>query len=152
VKQIIRQVSPTFDERSYGFGNLVDLLRAAQKEAIVRVERDRQGVIRVFQSANAPAPTATVSPDESSAANVETELEPAADVAAAAAEIGVAVPQVPVATLEQVRGGQAPDEATEPSSEAKAPQRRRRRPATAPQAAAPARPARRRRALKPQAS
>ena len=49
VKQIIRQTNPSFDERAYGFANLVDLLRAAHKDGLVRVDRDRQGVIRVFQ-------------------------------------------------------------------------------------------------------
>jgi uncharacterized LabA/DUF88 family protein len=62
VKQIIRQVSPSFDERAYGFGSLVDLLRAAQKEGVVRVERDRRGGIRVFEgpqlAAAAKAPAA----------------------------------------------------------------------------------------------
>ena len=56
VKQVIRQVNATFDERAYGFANLVDLLRAAHKEGIVRVDRDRQGVVRVFQSGSAAAP------------------------------------------------------------------------------------------------
>ena len=54
VKQVFRQASPPFDERAYGFGNLVDLLRAAQKDGVVRMERDRQGVVRVFQGAAAP--------------------------------------------------------------------------------------------------
>jgi uncharacterized LabA/DUF88 family protein len=54
VKQILRQASASFDERAYGFGNLVDLLRAAHKEGMLRVERDRQGVIRVFKGAAAP--------------------------------------------------------------------------------------------------
>ncbi len=49
VKQLLRQVNATFDERAYGFANLVDLLRAAAKENLVRVDRDRQGVVRVFQ-------------------------------------------------------------------------------------------------------
>jgi len=49
VKQVIRQTSSSFDERAYGFANLTDLLRAAHREGIVRVDRDRQGVIRVFQ-------------------------------------------------------------------------------------------------------
>ena len=57
VKQLIRQVEPGFDERAYGFANLVDLLRAATKDGFVRVDRDRQGVIRVFQG-TAPAGTA----------------------------------------------------------------------------------------------
>jgi hypothetical protein len=54
VKQILRQAPTPFDERAFGFGSLVDLLRAAQKENIVRVERDRQGVIRVFQGSAPP--------------------------------------------------------------------------------------------------
>ena len=54
VKQMFRQATPVFDERAYGYGTLVDLLRAAQKEGIVRLERDRQGVVRVFQGAGTP--------------------------------------------------------------------------------------------------
>jgi len=55
VKQVFRQVTPVFDERAYGYASLVDLLRAAQKEGLVRMDRDRQGVVRVFQGAAAPA-------------------------------------------------------------------------------------------------
>jgi uncharacterized LabA/DUF88 family protein len=58
VKQVFRQTSPAFDERAFGYANLVDLLRAAQKDGIVRMERDRQGVVRVFQGAGAAAPRA----------------------------------------------------------------------------------------------
>ena len=47
-KQFIRSVDPTFDERKFGFGNLQDLLRACQREGLFRIERDRQGVIRLF--------------------------------------------------------------------------------------------------------
>lgn len=47
VKQILRGAEPTFDERRYG--NLVELLRAVQREGLVRLDRDRQGVMRVFQ-------------------------------------------------------------------------------------------------------
>ncbi|HKW00814.1 MAG TPA: NYN domain-containing protein [Vicinamibacterales bacterium] len=54
VKQLLRQPATRLDERAYGFGNLVDLLRAAQKEGVLRVDRDRQGVIRVFQGTDAP--------------------------------------------------------------------------------------------------
>jgi len=49
VKQLFRQTTPPFDERAYGYASLVDLLRAAHKDGIVRVDRDRQGVVRVFQ-------------------------------------------------------------------------------------------------------
>ena len=37
-----------FDERQYGFGGLMDLLRACQRESLLRVERDRRGGLRVF--------------------------------------------------------------------------------------------------------
>ena len=47
-KQFMRGVDPQFDERKYGFGTLQDLLRACQREGLFRIERDRQGVIRLF--------------------------------------------------------------------------------------------------------
>jgi len=59
VKQILRQAPGGFDERRYGFGGLMDLLRACQKEGFIRIERDRRGGLRVFagpvlQSRSAP--------------------------------------------------------------------------------------------------
>ena len=48
VKQIIRAADATFDERRYGFGGLMDLLRAVQKDGFIRMERDRRGGLRVF--------------------------------------------------------------------------------------------------------
>jgi hypothetical protein len=55
VKQILR--AGGFDERRYGFGGLIDLLRACQREGLVRMERDRRGGLRVFQgTAIRPAP------------------------------------------------------------------------------------------------
>jgi uncharacterized LabA/DUF88 family protein len=62
VKQILRQTDGGFDERRYGFGGLMDLLKACQREGFVRVERDRRGGLRVFQgsalqgSGQPPAP------------------------------------------------------------------------------------------------
>jgi uncharacterized LabA/DUF88 family protein len=56
VKQIFRQTTPPFDERAYGYAGLVELLRAAQKEGLVRLDRDRQGVVRVFQGASPATP------------------------------------------------------------------------------------------------
>jgi uncharacterized LabA/DUF88 family protein len=47
-KQFMRAIDPQFDERKYGFGTLQDLLRACQREGLFRIERDRQGVIRLF--------------------------------------------------------------------------------------------------------
>ena len=46
-KQIFRQAG--FDERRYGFSGLIELLRACQRDGLIRLERDRRGGLRVFQ-------------------------------------------------------------------------------------------------------
>jgi hypothetical protein len=46
-KQVFRAAS--FDERRYGYGGLMDLLRALQRDGFVRLERDRRGGLRAFQ-------------------------------------------------------------------------------------------------------
>jgi uncharacterized protein (TIGR00288 family) len=51
-KQFLRTAIDGFDERKYGFSSVVDLLRAAGKEGVLRIERDRQGAIRVFPGPN----------------------------------------------------------------------------------------------------
>jgi hypothetical protein len=51
-KQFLKNAQPDFDERRYGSIN--DLMRACQKDGLVRLERDRQGGLRVFAS-NGPA-------------------------------------------------------------------------------------------------
>ena len=59
VKQTLRAAPGGYDERRYGFGGLMDLLRALQRESIVRLERDRRGGLRVFAGqALKPAPPA----------------------------------------------------------------------------------------------
>jgi len=64
VKQIIRAGANGFDERRYGFNGLMDLLRACQREGILRLERDRRGGLRVFpgQALQRPAPTRASQP------------------------------------------------------------------------------------------
>jgi uncharacterized protein (TIGR00288 family) len=69
IKQIIRAADATFDERRYGFGGLMDLLRACQREGLIRMERDRRGGLRVFpgaglQRAAQVLPQADVAQDE----------------------------------------------------------------------------------------
>ncbi len=51
VKQLLRAADSSFDERRYGFGGLMDLLRACQRESLMRLERDRRGGLRVFPGA-----------------------------------------------------------------------------------------------------
>jgi uncharacterized protein (TIGR00288 family) len=56
-KQFLRSAVSGFDERNYGFASVVDLLRAAGKEGVLRIERDRQGAVRIFPGAGmAPRP------------------------------------------------------------------------------------------------
>ncbi|MEO7271823.1 MAG: NYN domain-containing protein [Vicinamibacterales bacterium] len=47
-KQFLRNVDSAFDERKFGFASLVDLMRACQRDGLFRIERDRQGVMRIF--------------------------------------------------------------------------------------------------------
>ena len=43
-----------FDERRLGFGTIVELLRACQREGVFRLDRDRQGVLRVRPTSAPP--------------------------------------------------------------------------------------------------
>ncbi|MGE3178563.1 MAG: NYN domain-containing protein, partial [Vicinamibacterales bacterium] len=72
VKQILRAAS--FDERRYGFGGLIDLLRACQRESLVRLERDRRGGLRVFQGQALPR-NAAPRPEPVSAPAVPLDVE-----------------------------------------------------------------------------
>ncbi len=48
MKQFIKASDPDFDERAFGFSGLQDLARHAQKAGLFRLERNRQGVLRIF--------------------------------------------------------------------------------------------------------
>ena len=56
VKQAMRAADPGFDERKHG--NLVEILRSVQRDGLVRLDRDRQGVLRVFQGPQLRVPVA----------------------------------------------------------------------------------------------
>ncbi|MEZ5283668.1 MAG: NYN domain-containing protein [Vicinamibacterales bacterium] len=45
-KQFLRAAVPSFDERKYG--SIAELMRACQKDGLLKLERDRQGGLRVF--------------------------------------------------------------------------------------------------------
>ena len=51
-KQFLKNAQPDFDERKYG--SIADLMRACQKDGILRLERDRQGGLRVFVGGSGP--------------------------------------------------------------------------------------------------
>ncbi len=48
VKQFIKNAAPTFDEHRYGFHSFLEIVRAAQRSGVFRLERNRQGILRVF--------------------------------------------------------------------------------------------------------
>ena len=77
-KQILRAAA--FDERRYGFGGLMDLVRACGREGLLRAERDRRGGIRIFRgSALGPAVTPPVDDNIGNRAPMVATPEPAFD-------------------------------------------------------------------------
>ena len=96
-KQFMRAVDPQFDERQYGFGTLQDLLRACQREGLFRIERDRQGVIRLFPG-NIMQPSTGVDDEEE---DLQPEAQPQSGGGAVggwADEAGAAMDAEPVPT------------------------------------------------------
>jgi uncharacterized protein (TIGR00288 family) len=84
-KQYLRNAIENFDERKYGFASVVDLLRAAGKEGVLRIERDRQGAVRVFPGPNlAPKTAAAAESDveetEEVVVDAPAETEPDAEI------------------------------------------------------------------------
>jgi uncharacterized protein (TIGR00288 family) len=83
-KQFLRSAIEGFDERKYGFASVVDLLRAAGKEGVLRIERDRQGAVRVFPGSTltprAAAPTSATEPEVDLDENVDVAV-PAENIA-----------------------------------------------------------------------
>ena len=63
-KQFLKTRIDGFDERKYGFASVVDLLRAAAKEGVLKLERDRHGAFRVFGGPKLMAPAVPVDVDE----------------------------------------------------------------------------------------
>jgi hypothetical protein len=107
---------------------VVDLLRAAGKEGVLKVERDRQGAIRLFPGANlAPKPAMPV--DEPGILDVEEEAYPSIPETEIVSE---PVADPPIVDGEAVLAGDSPDE--EPV-EGEKPGRRRKTSTRAPKAA-----------------
>jgi len=51
VKQFIKNSSPAFDEHRYGFHSFLEAVRSGQRAGLFRLERNRQGILRVFPGA-----------------------------------------------------------------------------------------------------
>jgi uncharacterized LabA/DUF88 family protein len=72
VKQYLRAADEGFDERKSGFATIVEFLRACQREGVFRLERDRQGVLRVFPGANLQRPISQIGTVAEPAETIET--------------------------------------------------------------------------------
>jgi uncharacterized protein (TIGR00288 family) len=121
-KQYLRSAIEGFDERKYGFASVVDLLRAAGKEGVLRIDRDRQGAVRVFPGANLTPRTATPTEntDETVVDAEETsDIEASAETVSTSVEVvGETVSDPPIVDAEpmpdgdevdgNVAGGEAP--------------------------------------------
>jgi len=104
-KHFLRSVDPSFDERQLGISHIHDLARMAQREGLLRIERNHQGILRIYPGEQFPqtdqpkphtdveeAPPAGASmPEvvESSGADLEPLPEPAVE---AQSEIPVHIP------------------------------------------------------------
>ena len=81
LKQYLRAADQHFDERRFGFESLGDLMRACQRDGLLRIERDRQGGMRIFPgniSQSAPAQESAI-PDDATEAQVGEPWMPAVE-------------------------------------------------------------------------
>ena len=120
VKQLMKSAEPSFDEREYGFSSLLDVVRQCQRAGVFRLERNRQGVLRIFQGDELTKP-ADVSPSSEAPADSPKEPEPETPTVTPAPEVEVAKASVPA---DQDSGGA---EATPEDADPKTPPVRKRK-------------------------
>lgn len=98
-KQFLKTAQPDFDERKYG--SIADLMRACQKDGLLRLERDRQGALRVFASGGGPRATVPHGwGTMTEARDVEQPVTPAAPDAMVADLLEFAQPEEPATEVE----------------------------------------------------
>jgi uncharacterized protein (TIGR00288 family) len=135
-KQFLKARIEGFDERKYGFASVVDVLRAAAKDGVLKLERDRHGAFRVFAGPKLTAPQPRVEVDEpllDVVGEVVTE-----DVSTIAAE---PIEEAPIVDVQPVEAPETSPTESEPESTAplKRTARKRKTPAPKPRAAKGAR-------------
>ena len=113
VKQYLRAADEAFDERKFGFASIVEFLRACQREGLFRLERDRQGVLRVFpgQGLQRPLPVADAQPagtDEPEAGDSASEPAPPRSDGEPAAEVVGPMAEAMAEAAEPVLGVETP--------------------------------------------
>jgi uncharacterized protein (TIGR00288 family) len=130
VKQYVKNAAPSYDERRYGFANFLEAVRAAGRAGLFRLERNRQGILRIF--AGAQFPRATPVPvfdieNELAAAREATEAAsimeepPVAEESAPVIQEEVPVVEMPAEEQEKPAAGRRRPRAASASSKKKPP-------------------------------
>ena len=84
-KQLLRSQPTPFDERQYGLSSTYDLARQAQRDGLFRIERNRQGILRIFPGDRFPklaSETLEESPESSMPSTTEAALATTAAIPA----------------------------------------------------------------------
>jgi uncharacterized protein (TIGR00288 family) len=108
-KQFLRVAIAGFDEKNYGLVSVVDLLRAAGKDGVLRVERDRHGAIRVFPGPKLTRTAPVIVQEPVDDMSVEAMAEPV-DIAPLVAETVVEPPIVEAQTVDEAETAPSPEE------------------------------------------
>jgi uncharacterized LabA/DUF88 family protein len=102
VKQYIKNAAPSFDERRFGFASFLEVIRAGQRAGLFRLERNRQGILRVFPGTQFPqqVPARSVQVEGGEDVSSSREEQPPADMQMALPELEPVIEAV--ATAEEV--------------------------------------------------
>jgi hypothetical protein len=121
VKQYVKNAAPNYDERRYGFANFLEAVRAAGRAGLFRLERNRQGILRIFAGAQFPRAAQAVMP-----VNGEIPAEsPIAEAAPVLEEVMIPATAPEEEPLEAVAASEpAPEPAPEVEEPKPAPKRR----------------------------
>jgi len=124
-KQFLRSLQPPFDERQYGLSSTYDLARQANRDGLLRVERNRQGILRIFPGERFPQPAQEQSVEEPASPIIpSSEPEMSSPEAPLEMEPPVALAEPPPESVQQPEP-QIPSEAVGEEVQKPKPKRRR---------------------------
>jgi len=138
VKQFIKNASPTFDERKYGFNSFLEAVRSAQRIGLFRLERNRQGILRVYPGNQMLQPQRATAPSVTEDENAQPMQEPmTVQEQAPVAEVVEAMPVMEGEVIEAAPGTAPAESETTPGEK---PKKRRGSPGTKRKTIAPRKP------------
>ena len=113
IRHGLRTVEKDFDERRAGFQRLTDLLHRAQREGWLSMQRDRNGVLRMFYR---PATEGTA-PVPADAAEVQGEAAASTDFWQSDERVAFTAPAQEPPRVSEEQAGLFPDSTLQPASE-----------------------------------